>query len=275
MVYWALGFQPKTVMNKIVLCIPTLNGSVSAWTMSSVLGLFAPHLMSERTGGRPFGLSFADTWLWPYDLVRVRSRAVRKFLFETDATHLLFVDSDVMFEPLVIAKMLELELDCVAVAYPRRDIRWRRVYEAARKGIDPSWGAAEYVYTNVEPTDVVQGEQTTIEVTGVGMGCTLLSRKILQHMWDYYSYDPSLVAVDNHKKDGGKTVYLFAMTMGYMNAEPHLFGEDLSFCRRLRGVEGKCHLYIGDGAPASHVGPYVFKGSPQSFAYHAENPEEE
>ena len=282
----------------IVICIPTLNGTVSAWTMSSLLALVNPrdyqakvrklveelHLdgnpnfLQKRDELRelvkkPFTFDVADTWLWPSDLVRVRSRAVRKFLHETDASHLLFIDADILFEPFVIGQMIRTGKDCISVPYPRRDYRWTRIYDAAKKNLDPRIGAAEYVYTNLDPNDVTVGRDEVMRVSAVGMGCTLLSRTMLQRMWDFYEPNPELCAIDNHTKDGGKTVYLFQLRMGQMRGEPHLFGEDLSFCSRWKDLGGDCFLYIGDGAPASHAGDHVFEGSPASFAYYAEHPE--
>lgn len=276
---------------KLVISIPTLTGYVSAWTMASVQALFPQgDFIHQLTGlinsddeiwtkacarlANAFDIEVLDTWLWPYDLARTRSRAVRKFL-ETDGTHLLFVDADIQFEPYLIRKMLNTGCDVVSAPYPKRDIRWDLAYDAAREGKSPEIGAYEYVFRAL---DVLDSRRGLIKVSGVGMGCTLISRSCLEGMTarfgsligpnnelpDYEHED--LRAWDNHPTEGGDTVMLFAMQWGKMNGRRHLFGEDMSFCNRWRTIGGECFLYVGDGAPASHYGGHWFRGTQEGMA---------
>lgn len=281
-------------MAKLVVCIPTLTGQISAWTMASLWGLapqnYQPRLLeylkkaSEllpdivpdihlqkalALAEKPFGIEIADAWLWPYDLARVRSRAVRKFLHETDATHLLFIDADVSFEPLVVSKMIAVGQEVVSVPYPKRDVRWDLAYEAARSGKHPEHGAYEYVFRALSEEVSSDG---LVRVAGVGMGCTLISRWCLELMWSEFvggDKHEDLRAWDNHPVDGGETVMLFAMQWGEMNGKRHLFGEDLSFCNRWRELGGTCWMYVGEGSPASHHGHHYFRGTAEGFALDA------
>lgn len=279
---------------RLVVCVPSIDGWISGWTFMSLFGLlpqnYQPRLRElvedlfsryecrdvqkrlqdlHTLAQKPFGLQIDDAWFWPYDLVRVRSRAVRKFLHETDATHLLFVDSDVSFEPIVISKMLATGKELISVPYPKRDIRWQAVYDGARAGKDPRDVAYEYVFRT---TDTKEIESGVVQVAGVGMGCTLIARPLLRRMWDHFSayrsdgpVSEDIVAWDNHETEGGETVYLFALQWGEMNGKRHLFGEDLSFCRRALACGAHPYLYIGDGAPASHYGSHHFVGTAQGF----------
>jgi hypothetical protein len=255
---------------RIVLSIPTIDGHVSGWTHMSVLGLppagFVKRMRASGvTDPDLLSIEALDTWMWDYDLVRVRSRAVRKFLTETDGTHLLFVDSDVSFEPATIRTLVALDLPIVALPYPKRDIHWGRVYEAARAGKNPEAAAYEYVVRSEKETVDARG---ILDVKGVGMGCTLLRRDMLEEMT--FAYKDELEAWDNHDTEGGPTVMLFAMRWDTLKGKRHLYGEDISFCTRWLDMGGKIAMYVGPGSPAHHHGPWRFRGSLEGFKLEAE-----
>jgi hypothetical protein len=258
---------------KLVVAIPTLSGMVSAWTMGSVMGLYPPssfveglqhaELGANARLARALSVTLLDVWLWPWDIVRVRSRACRHFLEKTDADYLLFVDADVAFEPIIIRKMLDTGADVIGAAYPKRDIRWEGAYEAAKEGRHPEHGAYEYPISALSGA-ISQGD--LLEVEALPMGCTLLSRKAVQTMTEHYA--PLLTAHDTHPHDGGSTVMLFAMNFGPdAQGRDVLLGEDTLFCQRWRAMGGKVFLYIGDGAPAHHVGQHFYKGTQEGFVY--------
>jgi hypothetical protein len=274
---------------KVVISIPTIDGHVSGWTMASILGLYRPAKLLQRIrdartadateeGTRKAldpevwswleGVDFLDTWQWDYDLARVRSRAARLFLEATDADFLLFVDSDVSFDPSVVRKLVALDLPIVSLPYPKRHIHWSRAALAMSEGLSPEAGAYDYVLRTVRPEEV-KGE--LVEVEGVGMGCTLIRRDVLREMTE--AYRPELEAFDNHPDLGGPTVMLFSMRWGELKGKRHLFGEDVSFCSRWKDLADRkgedphpIYLYVGEGSPAHHHGMHLYRGSIEGFA---------
>jgi len=76
------------------------------------------------------------------DLVRVRCRALRFFLEETDCTHLLFWDADVGgSDPtgeraccaLALMGMLAEDVDVICAPYPRKRILWDQIRALERR----------------------------------------------------------------------------------------------------------------------------------------------
>jgi hypothetical protein len=76
------------------------------------------------------------------DLVRVRCRALRFFLAETDCTHLLFWDADVGgSDPtgeraccaLALMGMIAEDVDVICAPYPRKRILWNQIRGARRR----------------------------------------------------------------------------------------------------------------------------------------------
>ena len=70
-------------------------------------------------------------------ITRARQSILTHFLSETKATHLLFVDSDIGFEPEQVFRLLDFDADVTAAAYPvtvsytHLDVYKRQVYGSA------------------------------------------------------------------------------------------------------------------------------------------------
>jgi hypothetical protein len=55
---------------------------------------------------------------------RARNAAVAHFLQDSDATHLLFIDSDIIYEPEDVMKLVEAKKEVVGGMYPKKYIKW-------------------------------------------------------------------------------------------------------------------------------------------------------
>lgn len=202
------------------------------------------------------------------DLVRARSRAVRKFL-ESAGTHLLFWDEDVVPRDAheIIAIMIGSDLDVIACPYPRKRIRWDSVALAVRD-------EDEQVSLGRQTASELQGESTdwpmrtispepsiiltnndngqvwpVYEANECAMGFTMLSRSCLERMCEAYRRDLEFLDQDAGKKC--PTVALFQL----MIRDGTLCSEDYSFCERWKDIGGKMWM-LGDNC--SHVGAHRF-----------------
>lgn len=197
------------------------------------------------------------------DVVRARSRLVRMFL-EGDATHLLFVDSDVSFEPALIRRMLAVGKDFVAAPYPSRSsINFKLVAQAAAQGRPELAEAVAYRYAmHLLDGGVAVGEDGTAEIRRIGLGCTLLTRECLASMTELYGRpERGLTFADRANGTPVSTVALF----GLLLEEGELYSEDFSFCNRWRAMGGKVWLYLGPGSPATHHGHHAYRGDIAAF----------
>lgn len=241
---------------------------------------------------------------WQEDLVRVRSRFVSMFLHETDATHLLFVDADIIFEPRVVRYMLLTGKDFVTVPYPRRD---RIDFNQVRSITEVRANAVAYRYS-VRPLEGKENEQMMpgpdgcVEIASNGLGLTLLSRKGLEKMEAHYGRDP--IEYEKEAKHFLKTVgalpkmaevvdfakYIAQLARDWpdlrfdderpelrglrvptvalfslMHRQRWLLSEDFSFCKRWRDMGEKVWLYLGPGSPVSHEGEWIYQGAIEAF----------
>jgi hypothetical protein len=149
----------------------------------------------------------------------------------SDATHLVFVDSDVSWSEGSLLKLVDHDLEFVAGLYPQR-----------RDPIDfcCQWAPGESLDT-----------EQLIEVLGVPAGFMCLSRAMLEKMVAHY---PDTQFHCEAAPD--KTAYdLFgAYRVGRIK-----FGEDYSFCRRWRDIGGK--VWIDPTIRMGHCGYKTFVSS--------------
>ena len=65
---------------------------------------------------------------------------VDEFLNRSDASHLLFIDSDIHFQPEDVIAMLALDKDVIGGPYPKKAIKWKSIKTAITKNPDIDLG---------------------------------------------------------------------------------------------------------------------------------------
>ena len=69
-------------------------------------------------------------------VTRARNYLTSQFL-SSPATHLMWIDADIGFDPVDIVRMVRADKDIVCGIYPKKEIHWREVARAAREGVPP------------------------------------------------------------------------------------------------------------------------------------------
>ena len=168
--------------------------------------------------GNPI-ISYARNWM------------VRQFL-ESDATDMVFVDSDVGFAGGTLCRLAEYPVDIVGAAYPYRnesgEFPIRYIEERTELWADPATGL--------------------IEVAGLPAGCLKMSRSCLEAMVKAH---PELMYAD---MEGKETASLFEFT----REGGQFFGEDWAFCNLARKDGFK--VWLDPELDMTHTGIKVYKG---------------
>lgn len=87
-----------------------------------------------------YGVEVRSYFLFNESLItRARNYCVDEFL-RSNADHLLFIDSDIGFNPQDVIAMMALqtpesEYDVIAAPYPKKCITWEKIYAAVNKGV--------------------------------------------------------------------------------------------------------------------------------------------
>jgi len=112
-----------TENRKIInLCIatPCYGDSVTVEYLQSISKLF-PEL--EKRNIKFNFITVATESL----ITRARNGMMSNFLDNKDYTHLLFIDSDIEFDPISVVKLLQCDHDVVGGIYPLKKTNWDKI----------------------------------------------------------------------------------------------------------------------------------------------------
>mgnify|MGYP003137217715 FL=1 len=191
-----------------------------------------------------------------------RNTCVAHFL-NTDYTHLLFVDSDILFYPQSIFKMLDKNVEMCSIPYPMKLINWDKVFD--KTGVLTSMNELQRntsgnkfpVKIKDEEHDVTMTDEM-IELNYAPTGCMLLQRQVFDKMIQAY---PTRTIKQETVIDGKTTttphLYNFFDTF-YDEEDKRYYGEDFAFSKLWRETGGKCHALITEYI--THVGEYQYTG---------------
>lgn len=164
-----------------------------------------------------------------------RNFLVREFL-KSDFSDMVFLDSDVGFEPGTLCRLAEYPVDIVGAAYPYRN----------------ESGAFPIRYIEERSELVADPETGLLEVAGMPAGCLRISRSVLEKM---AAAHPELL----YKDQNGNDTYSF---FEFTRKDGQFFGEDWAFCNLARADGHKVFCEVNNDM--THTGTKVFKGNLQN-----------
>src|ERR1700757_3354885 len=107
----------------LVIATPCFGGQISVLYAAS---LFKLQQTIRRYSGLTLKVLFKDGDAL---ITRARASLLSQFLADEAATHLLFLDADIGFEPEQVLRLLECGADMCAAVYPIKRIDWGKVKE--------------------------------------------------------------------------------------------------------------------------------------------------
>jgi len=191
-----------------------------------------------------------------------RNLCVSGFI-ESGYTHMLFVDSDIIFNAESIFKMIERDKDIISIPYPLKTMKWDKLFEKFQKGKiknveDVSKWTNVYPMKIADSHDNVQVERGVIEVTHSPTGCMLIKRGVFDKLIKHYP-DKEIVqkTVINGEYITKPHMWNFFDCL-HDPVEKTYLGEDFAFCKLWRDIGGKCYAFIDD--PIAHIGEHQYEG---------------
>jgi hypothetical protein len=159
-----------------------------------------------------------------------RNEILRSFM-RTNCTDLLFIDSDVGWEPESIVKILRYDRDVVAGVYPKKT---------------PD-GVVEEYPVKMEPGKEIWAEADgLVEVVGAPTGFMRIRRGVVEQLINANKHRQFLG--QNHKDGDPPYTIVFERTL----ESGHRFSGDYSFCNKWRSMGGK--IYVDPEMNFSHEG---------------------
>ncbi len=253
--------------NKLFVATPMYGGMNHGMYMKSCLDLQA--IMGK------YGVEVRFSFLFNESLItRARNYLVDEFL-RSDATHLLFIDSDIHFNPQDVIALLALDKDVIGAPYPKKAINWTNIAHAARK--HPELEAREletlvgdYVFNVVKGTQQFSVTEP-LEVMEIGTGFMMIRREVFPKMEQAYPqlrYKPDHVGQANF--DGSRYIHAYFDTLidtidsATGGGSDRYLSEDYMFCQLWRKMGGQ--IYLCPWMKTQHIGTYPFTGNMSKIA---------
>ena len=249
-------------MNKIFIGTPCYGGMITADYFKSCMQLVA--LAASKKIELQFGTIGNESLI-----TRARNTLVQLFM-DGDYTHLLFIDSDLAFNPEAVIRMLDYDKDVVTGIYPRKTIDWikvkKRLKENPNMSEDELLAASLQYNLNVKNPDRIEMQKGFIEVMDGATGFMLIKRNVFQKMATEYpelKFIPDQHINQSHDKEfdyhnTSDWNYTFFDTMIEPQSKRYL-SEDYAFCRLWQNIGGKIYSDILSGM--THYGNYSFRGN--------------
>lgn len=216
-----------------------------------------------------FGVENQFFFLFNESLItRARNYLVDEFM-RSNATHLLFIDSDIAFKPMDVLALLAYDKDIIGGPYPKKTIAWEKVYDAAKLGLADGNPAkleefvGDYVFNIVQGTKEIKMDEPA-PVLEIGTGFMMVRKDVFTRFQEAY---PEQMFKPDHNRtqhfDGSRQICAFFDTVIDPDTKRYL-SEDYMFCQWARkiGIE----IWLCPWMKLQHTGAYVFGGSVQALA---------
>lgn len=189
-------------------------------------------------------------------ITRARNLLTKQFM-DSGATHLLFIDADISWEPAAIYRLLEKDEGVVSTSYPKKFFDWKRINDRLNeKDGEPIQQAGLDFNLNVMSQEFVVTNYFA-EVLDAATGFMLVKREAIERMYKHYT--PDLLVV-NDLVGARETIKDYVALFDCMidPATKRSLSEDFAFSRRWQQM-GE-HVYMDLGTPLGHTGSFHFEG---------------
>jgi len=241
--------------NKIFVATPMYGGQAHGMYVKSCLDL--------QTTMQQYGIECKFSFLFNESLItRARNYLVDEFL-RSGYTHLLFIDSDIHFNPKDVITLLALDKDVIGGPYPKKSINWGNIAHAARthpslnpKELETIVG--EYVFNVVKGTQQFSVSDP-LNVLEIGTGYMMVKRHVFDKFKEAYPefrYKPDHVGQEHF--DGSRYIHAYFDTV--IDPDSHRYlSEDYMFCQWWRKIGGE--IWLCPWMQTQHIGTYPFSGN--------------
>jgi hypothetical protein len=219
--------------NHLHIGIPCYGGMVSEPTMTSFLRFT---LLAQQAG-----LNWSlDTMVNESLVTRARNNLMAKMMTNKEATHFMFIDADIRFQPESILQMMAYEKDVIGGLYPKKAL------------------PVSYVI-NLKPETKIQGDIFTVDTMGTGF--LMFKRNVYEKLIDVH---PECKYVDDVGLGKQYEPMMYSIFDCKIDERGHYLSEDWLFCRRWQAIGGE--IWAHSKVLLNHVGHYEYAGDLDKIA---------
>lgn len=183
-----------------------------------------------------YGINFSvDTMVNESLVTRGRNNLVAKFLANEKATHLMWVDADIKWDPEAVLRMALYNAGVVCGLYPMKGIPIRYVLNSLPGG------------RRIGPL---------MEVSTSGTGFMLIKREVITQLIEKM---PETKYKDSLNLGAQYEPFMYALFDTLVDENGHYLSEDWTFCKRVR-EKLNMPIWVDTEIKLDHCGTYTFQG---------------
>ena len=255
---------------KIFIATPMYGGNC--------VGMFSKACIDLATMCANYGVETRFFFIFNESLItRARNYLVDEFLRAEGFTHLMFIDSDIHFDPrdvLSLAVLCDDDKPIIGGPYGKKCIAWEKIRRAVDIGIadeDPDELAkftGDFVFNPVLGTKEMKVNEP-VEVLEIGTGFMMVKRDVFD---DWREAFPQFHYKPDHNRSqffkGDRYIHAYFDTVidndaympgGESGGSDRYLSEDYMFCQLSRKIGKK--IFLCPWMKLGHVGSYVFDGT--------------
>lgn len=207
-------------MRKVLIATPSYDGKIDVWFANSLIETLKLGLVNDILV-HPIYMS--------YDALIQRSRNdLLALAVEGDWDDVIWIDSDITWDPRWVLDLLNYDVDVVGGTYPKKSLQ------------------SETYPVKCDPDKLILDSRGLIEVQGLGTGFLRMSKKAIQALWDNSP---------EYTEGGQSKRWAFDVRI----EDGTLISEDIIVCKRL--AELGFPVYLDPVMTCGHVGNLKYTGN--------------
>jgi hypothetical protein len=223
-------------------------------------GFFTQSLITAAKVLTENNVELSVSFLFNESLIqRGRNLLAHQFMQNEAATHLMFIDADIKFNPADIVHMLRADKDIICGIYPKKEINWHAVEQAVKDGVpvDQLKNKTGSMVVNLVGYEgqVTVPAHEPLEIWNGGTGFMLIKKEVLVKMKEQLpAYRNDVKVLSGEITDWITEYFACAIEPGVQR----LLSEDYYFCWKAREMGIKIHA--APWVNLGHFGSYLFEG---------------
>lgn len=186
---------------------------------------------------------------------RGRNILVGRFL-KSEATHLVFIDSDIGFDPTTVMRLVKADKAIATACYPKKHIDWSTV-KSKLIAEDPEDVRSMGLDYNLNISEDARVECGLIRVLDAATGFMVMRRDAVETLCDHYR-DTLTVSNDVRGSCDIVPTYVAIFDCMICPKTQRYLSEDFALCRRAQAIG--MEIWADVTHPLSHTGSHHFHG---------------
>jgi hypothetical protein len=234
----------------LVIATPCFGGQISVQYAASLLKLQA-RLRSYSGVNLKVRFKEGDALI-----TRARASLISQFLDDADATHLLFVDADIGFEPEQVLRLVQCGAEVVLRFIRSSGSIGPKSNQPSRRRVPIRRLRRCHTSSKATIRMAVTAQSGFVKVRYAGTGFLMIRRAALERMCASY---PRLRYKRDHSLDAAvESEKRFALFESMIAEDGTYLSEDFAFCKRWSDIGGE--IWADLNSRLNHVGQIAFCG---------------